>query len=133
MTEHVFVYGSLKRGFHNSHLLAAAELLGAAETAQPEFRMGDVDAYPEITRTDSDAAGYILGEVYACDPKTMTRLDQLEGNGSSYQRELITARLIDSAGDVNMMAWTYLWLRPPCPDVEPVRISRGKPVYEWRF
>ena len=106
--------------------------MGVAETVEPDFRMGNVGTYPEITRLDSKAAGYIVGEVYSCDQSTLARLDQLEGNGSSYQRVHITTRLIDPGGVVSLTAWTYLWLRTPCPDIEPVRIRRGKPVYEWR-
>jgi gamma-glutamylcyclotransferase (GGCT)/AIG2-like uncharacterized protein YtfP len=130
MAQHVFVYGSLKRGLHNCHLLAEAEFVGQAETFEPDFRMGNVGSYPEITRLDSEAAGYVLGEVYLCDQPTMARLDRLEG--SSYQRELIVTRLIRAASDANVTAWTYLWRRKPCPVVEPVGMRHGKPVYEWR-
>ena len=121
MAEHVFVYGSLKQGLHNCQLLAEAEFVGLAETAEPEFRMGNVGTYPEITRTDSSAAGYILGEVYLCDQSTLARLDRLEG--TSYRRELVATRLSDATSDVIVAAWTYLWLRPPCPDVAPIRIQ----------
>ena len=132
MSEHVFVYGSLKRGLHNFRLLEGEQFVGVAETAQPEFRMGNVGTYPEITRLDSNAAGFVLGEVFLCHQETIARLDRLEGNGNSYQRELVSLRLIEPAEDCDVTAWTYLWLRTPCPDVEPVGIRQGKPVYEWR-
>ena len=48
----VFVYGTLKRGFPNHNWLATATFIAPAWTEASEFRMGNVGAYPEVTRVD---------------------------------------------------------------------------------
>jgi gamma-glutamylcyclotransferase (GGCT)/AIG2-like uncharacterized protein YtfP len=85
MTHRVFVYGTLKRGFRNHHLLAGCEFLGGAATV-PTYRMIE-NGFPVIM---PDPAGRPLaGEIYAVDDQTLARLDQLEREGSSYDRKLI--------------------------------------------
>lgn len=139
MPEFVFVYGSLKRGLHNHQLLRQANFHGEAITVSPDFRMGNVGDYPEITRTQSTSRGYIAGEVYQCPLSILHDLDQLEGNGEWYGREKILLRMTHLDHKVKqsprpadcIRGWIYLWLKPPHPDVNPIRVENGFPVYSW--
>ncbi len=138
MPELVFVYGSLKRGLQYHHLIEKAEFVGEAITDAPDFRMGNVGDFPEITRSSAHASGYILGEFYRCEEKTLKDLDRLEGNGEWYRREKIPIRVTrfhdedcQIAGDECVNTWVYLWLKPNCPDIEPTGVENGHPVYNW--
>lgn len=124
----VFVYGTLKRGFPNHNWLAAATLIGPAWTEASEFRMGNVGAYPEVTRIGHHSpnaanVGFVEGEIYECNLRTIERLDILEDNGRDYQRELIQVRNTPPGSRNSFQqftAWIYLWQLEPAPLVEPV-------------
>ena len=90
----VFVYGSLKQGFHNHAVLHGAEFLGEARTRDMYYMVG-LGGYPGVLReTNNPNQAYVLGEVYKVDDKTLARLDRLEGNGSFYNREQIHIQYI---------------------------------------
>ena len=142
----VFAYGTLKRGFPNHNWLATATFIAPAWTEASEFRMGNVGAYPEVTRVDHHSpdaanAGFIEGELYDCDLRTIERLDVLENNGSHYQRELIPVRntLPGSQNSFQQFtAWIYLWLLEPTPLVEPTALENEltkerQTIYRWRY
>jgi gamma-glutamylcyclotransferase (GGCT)/AIG2-like uncharacterized protein YtfP len=85
MMHRVFVYGTLKSGFSNHYLLDGCEYLGGAATV-PTYKMIE-NGFPVIM---PDPGGKPLaGEIYTVDDETLARLDQLEREGSSYDRELI--------------------------------------------
>ena len=86
MTHRVFVYGTLKSGFWNHYLLKGCKFFGHAATV-PTYKMIE-NGFPVIM---PDPEGKPLaGEVYTVDDETLARLDQLEREGSSYDRKLIT-------------------------------------------
>lgn len=83
MTAHkVFVYGSLRRGgiFHG--VIARSAFLGDARTP-PRYRLVDLGPYPGLLEGGSTA---VRGEVYAVDPATLSRLDELEEHPTVYVR-----------------------------------------------
>ncbi len=95
MTHRVFVYGTLKRGFWNHHLLKGCEFIGAAATV-PTYKMIE-NGFPVIM---PDPEGKPLaGEIYTVDDETLARLDQLEREGSSYDRKLIDVTLPLASGE----------------------------------
>ncbi|MGC4094159.1 MAG: gamma-glutamylcyclotransferase family protein [Polyangiaceae bacterium] len=79
----LFVYGSLKRGLSNHHMLAGAEYLGPSRTA-PLYRLLDLGAYPGLA-----AAGQrsISGELYRVPRSLLGSLDDFEGE--QYERAVI--------------------------------------------
>ena len=84
----VFVYGSLKQGFHNHSILQGSTLLGTHNTDK-EFKMLDLGSYPAVV--DSPECGFsIYGEVYEVDDDTLRSLDFLEGCPSFYNRKTLT-------------------------------------------
>lgn len=81
--QHVFVYGTLKRGFRNNVLLEGYDVVQEAVTT-PKYRMFDCGSYPGLVK---DENGYeVHGEIYLVDNKTMEQLDHLEGTPFLYQR-----------------------------------------------
>ena len=108
--------------------------------------MAPFSIYPEVTRVDHHSpdaanAGFIEGELYECDLRTIERLDVLENNGSHYQRELIPVRntLPGSQNSFQQFtAWIYLWLLEPAPLVEPTTLENElsqepQTVYRWHL
>jgi gamma-glutamylaminecyclotransferase len=95
MTHKVFVYGTLKSGFRNHYLLEGCEYFGRAVT-MPTYRMIE-NGFPVIM-PDPDGRP-LAGEIYIVDDETLARLDQLEREGSSYDRKLIDVTLSLAGGE----------------------------------
>jgi gamma-glutamylaminecyclotransferase len=110
MTHLVFVYGSLKRGYRNSPLLAGSVFLDEAVSV-PTYKMIEIKmaeySFPVIM---PDPGGRKLaGEVYGVDDATLARLDQLEREGSSYDRVTIDAEWSPSNGERSaVQAFVYV-------------------------
>ncbi len=95
----VFVYGSLKQGFHNNTLLKTQKFIGKFSTAKAIYQMLHLGIYPGVTRQGSS---YIEGELYQVSDSCLDHLDELEDNGKIYKRELIE---LNNYPDP---CWTYL-------------------------
>jgi len=116
----VFVYGTLKFGEKNHHLLKDCPYLGLAETVTPCFKMKSYSGmFPilvsETRKEEQKYCEYVLGEVYAVPPKVLLHLDKLEDNGYMFQRELKHVWMPDqqfqgSKGMVkpSIKVWIYL-------------------------
>lgn len=100
---YVFVYGTLKKGFYNYDVylkpaveFGKAELVGAAQTAQPDFHLVlKRDRFvPCLYRAPSE--GYnVLGEVYRVDKDALEALDILEAVAEKYYlREEIDVEIL---------------------------------------
>jgi gamma-glutamylcyclotransferase (GGCT)/AIG2-like uncharacterized protein YtfP len=95
MTHRVFVYGTLKSGFRNHYLLGGCAFFGAATTVST-YRMIE-NGFPVIM---PDPEGRPLaGEIYIVDDDVLARLDQLEREGSSYDRKLTDVNLPLAGGE----------------------------------
>lgn len=97
----IFVYGTLKRGGTNHHLLAAQKFLGEARTT-PGFQLYDLGSYPGMVTRPDDRDG-VTGEVWSVDQAALKRLDALEGLAEGlYRRETVpmlppfAARIIET-------------------------------------
>ncbi|MES9821043.1 MAG: gamma-glutamylcyclotransferase family protein [Candidatus Thiodiazotropha sp.] len=93
----VFVYGTLRQGEVNHHLLSGAEFCGEHMT-RPQYRMLNLGAYPGVVDGGSTA---IVGEIYRIDKKQFVHLDRLEAYPVLYNRKLIPTRW--------GRAWIYLY------------------------
>src|ERR1700761_7049199 len=78
----VFVYGSLKHGFHNNHFLKNSRFLGTAKTP-PRFDLINCGAFPAAI----PGSNSLSGELFQVNSTVMRSLDELEGNGFLYQRK----------------------------------------------
>lgn len=84
----VFVYGSLKKSFHNHHYLENSKFICETSTLD-EFSMLDLKYYPAITYPVGNKSYRVLGELYEVDNNTLKSLDQLEGYPNYYDRTVV--------------------------------------------
>ena len=110
----VFVYGSLKRGFHNHPFLRGQRLIGEARS-QPVYRLISLGSYPGMIETAAENARSIHGEVWEVDGACKERLDQLEGVDYGHYT-CVTAKLLPPFDQESVL--TYLYARNPqgCAD-----------------
>jgi gamma-glutamylcyclotransferase (GGCT)/AIG2-like uncharacterized protein YtfP len=112
----VFVYGTLRTGGSNFHLLEGSKYLGYAQTTSPNYILRRGRAFPMVKKSNLNYAGKVEGEVFAVDALTMCELDRLEGNNSFYTREEIFVTLDEQSyklkdgktGKPVVRAWIYL-------------------------
>lgn len=86
----VFVYGTLKNGHHNNHLLSGAFYVGKAHTTQPKYQMYHLGSFPAVTDNGDKV---IQGEIFEVDTQTLANLDHLEGHPNFYERRLVDVGL----------------------------------------
>ncbi|MFQ5934944.1 MAG: gamma-glutamylcyclotransferase [Acidiferrobacterales bacterium] len=101
MKQLVFVYGTLRPGERYHYMLTESEYLGRHRT-HPRYTMLDLGAFPGIIDGGCTA---IVGDVFAVDPRTLTRLDEFE----DYPREYARDRIATAYGE----AWIYLYRPRP--------------------
>ena len=84
----LFVYGTLKRGFHNDHFLKNARYLGRAVTKERYPLIAPKVWYPYMI--DAKGEGEMVeGELYEIDHPTLKRIDRLEEYPRYYDRKEI--------------------------------------------
>ena len=90
----IFVYGSLRKGFHNDIYLKDAEFIGNFQTLE-KFYMYSYKSYPfpyilrkKLEKCTSEPI-QIQGEVYKINESILKRLDVLEGHPDFYKRQEI--------------------------------------------
>lgn len=118
MTFKLFVYGTLKKHFHNHYLLQDASYLGSGHT-KDKFALY-AEGIPFVIKTEPVC--HVHGEVYQVDRDTLSKLDALEGHPTWYCREL-TSIIIDGNEPQEVEAWLYFY-----PDKRGKLIKSG--VYE---
>lgn len=106
----VFVYGSLKKGFHNHSLIKDCEFLGDGRLeGATMYKMGSVP-YPSIKLGTED---YVFGEIYEVDTVTLYQLDRLEGytgkygDHNLYNRMLCSVRNLVTSEEYD--CYVYVW------------------------
>jgi gamma-glutamylcyclotransferase (GGCT)/AIG2-like uncharacterized protein YtfP len=88
----VFVYGTLKRGFHNHRCLEGAVFVKETTLTTP-FWMYDTGGFPALLQTTEGKPGYYpTGEVFElpegrAGQAVLARLDRLESEGYMYHRQ----------------------------------------------
>ena len=126
MQDHLFVYGTLMRGFDHPMaklLLLSADFIGEARC---QGRLYLVKHYPGLVLSD-DANDVVFGELVRLrTPKeSLVTLDGYEGCGPDvaspqYLRQVLPVTLVD--GTVSE-AWTYVYNRPVA---KLMRITSGR-------
>jgi gamma-glutamylaminecyclotransferase len=96
----VFVYGTLRNGHSNHHLLKDAYCYGTGCT-EASYVMYLISGYPYVT--SSEARYPIVGELYAVDDDTLKTLDSMEGHPRYYERKKTTVIV----GENHRVAWVY--------------------------
>lgn len=85
----VFVYGTLKRDFHNHRLLKDGKAKFLGEDRAPGVVYGPFPFAQPRSGWEMDDA-WIKGEVYSVDDACLLRLDRLEGHPNGYTRTRVT-------------------------------------------
>lgn len=86
----VFVYGSLKQGFHLHGCMKDATFIMSSMTKKASFNLFTPnDAWPAITMPGKRK---IKGEVYKVTEEQLKRLDEVEGVPHLYERKLVKIR-----------------------------------------
>ncbi|WP_406657529.1 gamma-glutamylcyclotransferase family protein [Methanolobus sp. ZRKC2] len=110
---YVFVYGSLKRGFSNHHLMESSKFICSTRTLE-KFAMIDLDSFPGVIKEKKVSP--IHGEVYDLDTNTLEQIDAYEGKW--YSRE-------DVELEAGLTAQMYFLVKYP-RDTENLQvISKG--------
>jgi len=132
MSHTIFVYGSLKHGFHNHGLIEHSTFLGRATTSHA-YVMLPGPGFPYLVKRWQNAPQLLVeGELYEVDEKTFAAVDLLEGNGSFYQRQ---SSLVVSE-DGFCQGWVYFLLNPETylPDtISAESLIVGNELYSWPF
>ena len=106
--ETVFVYGTLKHGHGNHRLLKYSEYFCDATTAE-RYNFFTLGYYPAVAKTGNEDLDLyrVDGEIYKVDSHAMRLLDQLEGNGVLYQRQVREFDVSLNGEMAVMNAWMY--------------------------
>ncbi len=123
----IFIYGSLKRSFHNHERMLRAgycEIIGESRTEARDFAMVNIDGhYPAAFRMAMVPLHELHGEVYQVDDAVLRFLDQLEGHPNFYRREQVG--IVDHGS-----CWVYL-IDPAFLDSEATRrVPSGRWTHE---
>lgn len=97
----VFVYGTLRKGYWNHHLLEDATFLAEGTTCD-KYAMYAA-GYPMVTREQCEVP--IQGELYLVSELELKYLDRLEGYPSHYDREMVPIKCDDEC--MVKDAWMY--------------------------
>lgn len=85
----VAVYGTLKKGHGNHHLLSGSKLLKHSHTGKGfSLFIDSVTSLPYLKR-QNEGSGCVI-EIYEVDSDTFYDLDLLEGHPHFYTREILT-------------------------------------------
>lgn len=140
MTEHVFVYGTLKRGYSNNlYCLGHAKRIGEATSLDNyclfsggvPFLVDCIDNTGDATNFDATwtfGAAPIRGELYAVTERELANCDRLEGHPYNYRREKRQFRLDNGH---TLSAWVYLWQRQIHGDFMHQHEPNEDGVLEW--
>lgn len=104
---YLFVYGTLKKGFENEHLLDKAKYISKARTVR-KFAMYEARGreYPYLLK--DKPLNYIEGELYKIARKDLLKkIDILEDSPDYYTRESIEVK--SRSFDTNKRAFTYFY------------------------
>ena len=94
----IFVYGTLKKGFHNNFLLKDSIYLGNGKVINYALKKS---LFPVMIKRKNNT---VYGEVYAVDDHILSQLDDLESEGIMYERKKIKV----NTGSETIPAYTYI-------------------------
>lgn len=120
---YLFVYGSLKKGFENEHVLDKAKYISKATTVR-KFAMytSKGGEYPYLLK--DKPLNNIEGELYKIARKDLLKkIDIFEGSPDYYTRESIEVK--SRSFDINKRAFTYFY-------VNKKDYKKKEPITEWK-
>ncbi len=107
----VFVFGTLKQGFPNHHIIAQQSLLGEYETAQP-YPLYLVGERHSPWMLDQPGQGLkVTGQVFKVDDDSLAAMDKLERIHCADGYRRLTISVIKKHSNIKTKAFCYL--KPP--------------------
>jgi len=100
----LFVYGTLKRGLRNNHLIADQEFLGEALT-EPHYRVIDLGPHPGLVMDGANGLA-VRGELWSLSECCLVELDAFEEVPGPFIRTEVKIAGRDQA------AQAYFWNCP---------------------
>lgn len=97
----VFVYGTLKKGEGNHHILRGSQFV--APDSVRGYLLYSLGGFPGASPTIPTGNSLVCGEVYSVDDETLKMMDRLEGHPNWYRREMV---ILES----KRRAWMYVYL-----------------------
>lgn len=139
MTHTVFVYGTLKNGEGNNHLLDDSAFIGAAVTDTAEYSMLD-GGFPVVLPAETGGLA-VAGEIWEVDDQTLVRLDRLEGYRGEgnptnmYDRKVISVKINGQRMDnVSIYIGAGRWQeRGVRHDTDRLVNAAGNLSWTWRW
>lgn len=122
---YLFVYGSLKKGFENEHILEKAKYISKAITVR-KFAMYESKGggYPYLLK--DKPLNHIHGELYKIARKDLLKkIDLFEGSPDYYTRESIEVQTRSTRFSTNKRAFTYFY-------VDKKDHKKKQPIIEWK-
>lgn len=108
MTELLFVYGTLKKGFRNyDRLLRGATYKGTAVSVEPQFAMWS-SGIPFLFEQKAYGSR-VRGDLFEVTETELAQCDRLEGHPNHYRRERHLFAYKVGDGIEQVVAWVYLW------------------------
>ena len=98
--EIVFVYGTLRQGYHNHRLIIDCKIIDVGRTVN-QYAMY-ANGIPYVS--DNEQVSQIYGELYLVSPSILFNLDMLEGHPSWYKRKKVP---IETMSGKIYNAWLY--------------------------
>jgi gamma-glutamylcyclotransferase (GGCT)/AIG2-like uncharacterized protein YtfP len=108
MHQHLWVYGTLRHGESNHHVLAGCSFIGRISYPGLLFSVrGDYPVFqPEKIQGQTQGSTAVIGELYKIKPELWPRLDELEGVEEGYYQRAsfpISAELV--SGDAQAVVY----------------------------
>lgn len=104
-THLVFVYGTLKRGFPNHHLLASSKYLGEGKTQNGS--LVDLGSFPGFVYDNEEESSGVCGELYEVTDEVFDDLDNLEEFPILYDRGMMDISMRENGR--TEYAWVYTY------------------------
>lgn len=125
----LFVYGSLKQGFPNSHINTGARIPGAFRTRErfPLYLLGD--GHVPCLVLSSGLGHQVLGELYSVGDEGLAAMDRLErlGEPDGYLRLAIEVESVDTEASQALSALVYM----KAPSEVVAAAQRAGPLVEY--
>lgn len=102
----LFVYGTLKRGLRNHHLMAGQRFVAEAVT-EPRYRVVDLGPYPGLVNDPARGLA-VRGELWVIDADCLAALDAFEGVPELFARGPVVVADAGQGGPV----YAYFWNQP---------------------
>lgn len=108
----VFVYGTLKHG-HGLHYVLSDDdsTMYCADGDVVGHALIDLGPFPGMIPSE-DPDSVVRGEVYEVSSATLRKLDNVEGEGSLYDRKEVWVELYGVGGGVSAKAFAYIYRHP---------------------